>query len=96
MSDTATVQLPDNTPDDLHDYRWVVPSLRDPRWPGEVYLRETDGAISVVNMGFILHTPEDARNLAAALLAAAERVDAGVTFRSPREKYGAESAAVPE
>jgi hypothetical protein len=87
---TASINFPENAPDELHDYRWVVPTSRDPRWPGEVYLRETDGAISVVNMGFVLDTPTDARNLAAALLAAADQVDAGVTFRSPQEKYGAD------
>lgn len=77
----VTVELPDTTPDDRNVYRWVVPL---PGYPddGEVVILRSDRRISAFGVPFQLSNAADARALAAALLAAADQLDAGVTFPS--------------
>lgn len=82
------IELPENAPNDYDDYRWLVP-LTDNR-PGQVTIRRSDQRISVSNMGFVFESSNDARTLAAALLAAADQLDAGVTFTDLFEKYKAQ------
>lgn len=81
----ASVVLPVNTPDDWNEYCWPVP-LSDGSRPGEVVIRRSDDRIQLVGVGFPLDNAQDARSLAAALLAAAEQLDAGVVF-TPLEEW---------
>lgn len=90
MSAETTVKHPENEPDDWDDYRWLVP-LSDSRYPGQVTIRRSDTEISVSNMGFRFKRSQDARALAAALLAAADQLDAGVTFTDLSAKLSNES-----
>lgn len=83
---TVEVELPKPTPDDWNTNVWIVP-LHNPYtgevekpgghagFLGQVDIRKSDGKISVTSTPSKLETSGDARRLAAALLAAADRKD---------------------
>jgi len=88
---TVVVELPERAPDDLHEARWEVPLYNpyndvvgEPKsmYTGEVWIgvgQNRSGKIAVTSTPSILETAEDARRLAAALLAAADWKDKNPT-----------------
>ena len=75
-------QLPDATPDDYNTERWEVDQYDDHFgvWyrgsrGGEVNIRRTDGRISITSFNIPTSNSGNARRLALALLAAADRWD---------------------
>ena len=78
----ATVSLPEPTPSDFYEASWEVPvtcSMTGRKRTGihaaEVFIRRTDGRIGLSGVSSVTENSEDARALAAALLAAADYLD---------------------
>jgi len=100
----AEVALPDLVADWHGDKtKWEVPlyhpivdKILDGNRAGEVTIRQSDGRIGVTSVPNILETADDARRLAAALLAAAEAHDAGVRPRSLREIAEESTSSAPQ
>ncbi|QRZ05926.1 hypothetical protein [Mycolicibacterium austroafricanum] len=75
----AVVELPEAQPRwDGALAAWKVEQTwhGQPEEPGEVSIRRTDGRIGVNSVSMPVETPQNARNLAAALLAAADAAEA--------------------
>lgn len=97
----AEVALPEAKPNwDGTLTTWEVPLWDDlakgmRSYPGSVSIRSSDSRISV-ECPSQLDTPDDARRLAAALLACAEAMDNGVRPLTASERVGQMRAAVVE
>lgn len=79
---TVTLTLPEQTPSNYYPAAWKVPltcsltgqKLTDFR-AGEVNIRNTDGRISFSGIPSVIDNADDAKAIAAALLAAADYLD---------------------
>lgn len=79
---TVTLTLPEPSPSDFYEASWEVPvtcSLTGRKRTGihaaEVFIRRTDRRIGLSGVSSVTENSEDARALAAALVAAADYLD---------------------